>query len=195
MISYIKGKITEKNLENKTFVIENSGLGYLIKSNLKELGQLQLEQELKIYTSQQQENEKPTLYGFHSRGIRDIFEILISVSGVGPKAGLNILECLETEQLISAVIREEHKLIAEAKGIGPKTAKRIILELSNKLVKLKAYKGMQMQDAAQKAAPEVSNILSNLGFSLAEIDLKLKAAADAQVEDDPELLIKYCLQN
>lgn len=198
MLSYLRGHITEKNLDAKSFVIDINGLGYLVQSNLKILSQLAVSEghELKIYVSMQVREDGQTLYGFLDKTSRDIFETLLSVSGVGPKAALNILQVLDIDVLVSAVLADKPQLIAEAPGVGLKTAKRIILELNNKFkrgglgsgVKATTYKVGDLS-----CGSEVTGILENLGYSALEIDNKIEAARKAGLEDETELVVRYCL--
>ena len=199
MLSYLCGQITEKNLETKTFVLEVNNIGYLIHSNLKELQELenQNSSENKIYTLLLTREDSQKLYGFGTKASRDLFEILLSVSGVGPKGALSLLELLDIDRLVSAVLRDEAELLAKAQGIGLKTSKRIILELNNKL-KRGFYTGNseKVQESSGKllfCQQEASAILENLGFSLIDIDRKLAKAREAGIEDETESLVRYCL--
>ena len=207
MLSYLRGHITEKNLDTKSLVIDINGLGYLVQSNLKQLSQIQVSESnlVKIFVSVKTREDGQSLYGFLDRASRDIFETLLSVSGVGPKGALNILEVLDIDRLVSAVLRDKPELIAEAPGIGIKTAKRIILELNNKLRqggnkgtvevsgnktgnKTTIYKVGELN-----CSSEASAILENLGFSLIDIDKSLEKAAASGITDETESLVRYCL--
>jgi Holliday junction DNA helicase RuvA len=198
MLSYLRGHITEKNLDSKSFVIDVNGLGYLVQSNLKVLGQVQVSaaSEIKIYVSMQVREDGQYLYGFLDRSGRDVFEMLLSVSGVGPKGALSILEVLTIDNLVSAVLRDKPELIAEAQGIGLKTAKRIILDLNNKLKRraeiTKADENIY-KVGVLNCSEEASAILENLGFSLMDIDKSLEKAVSSGIEDETEALVRYCL--
>lgn len=195
MFAYLRGKITEKNLDNANFSIEVNNIGYSINTNLKFLNSFYLNDESKVYISYLVKETGHYLYGFPDKASRDIFEILTSVSGVGPKAAMSILNILSLEEIISAVLKDNHKIIAEAQGIGPKTAKRIILELTNKLNKYSREVQLNDEQQAYKHSEDVSTVLANLGFSALEIDKSLKTAKSENIEDDSELLVKFCLQN
>lgn len=196
MFSYLKGTISEKNIDNSSFVIEVNNIGYLVNANLKLLSQIGIKDECKIYLSLQVKEDSHKLYGFKDRASRDLFEILLSVSGVGPKAAMSILNLFDLDELIAAVLQDKSKLIAEAQGIGPKTAKRIILELQNKLSKFSKTK-IQDQDLNNQYActEEVFAMLSNLGYSAIEIDKSINAAQEQGIADDSELLIQFCLKD
>ncbi len=197
MLSYLRGHITEKNLDSKTFIVDINGLGYLVQSNLKVLSQVEVSElrEVKIFTSVQTRDDGQTLYGFLDRSSRDVFETLLSVSGVGPRGALSILQVLDIDRLVSAVLRDKPELIAEAQGIGLKSAKRIILELNNKFKrgvgKTNTYK--VGEPSSLNCVSEVSGILENLGYSPIEVDEKISRAVQAGLEDETEIVVRYCL--
>jgi len=197
MLSYLRGHISEKNLDSKSFVVDVNGLGYLVQSNHKVLSQVRVSEaaEIKIYTSMQQREDGQTLYGFIDRASRDIFELLLSASGVGPKGALNILDVLEIDTLVSAVLRDKPELLAEAPGVGLKTAKRIILELNNKFKRVSKTNTTYKvgETGSLKCVSEVSGILENLGYSALEVDEKISRAIKAGLEDETEIVVRYCL--
>lgn len=196
MLSYLRGLITEKNLDSKTFIVDINGLGYLVQSNLKVLSQVQVSEaiEVKIYTSVQTRDDGQTLYGFLDRSSRDVFETLLSVSGVGPRGALSILQVLDIDRLVSAVLRDKPELIAEAQGIGLKSAKRIILELNNKFKKVSPTNIYKVGESSSlNCVSEVSGILENLGYSPIEVDEKISRAVKAGLEDETEIVVRYCL--
>ncbi len=190
MYSYLKGIVSEKNIDNSSFVLELSGIGYQIFCNVKLLGSISLNDSLQTFISCQFREDSQKLYGFKDKASRDIFDILNSVSGVGPKAALSILNLFELDELVSAVLSDKPKLIAEAQGIGPKTAKRIILELHNKLNKF----NKQTRSSESTGNEEVRLILVNLSYSEKDIDAALESAAKENISEDTELLVKYCLK-
>lgn len=197
MYAYLKGIITEKNPDSSSFVLELSGIGHLIYTNLKFLNDFTVDKEAKVYTSMSVREDSFKLHGFPSRAARDLYEILISVSGIGPKAALNILGTLEIDRLISAVLKENANLIAEAPGVGLKTAKRVILELKSKLNKFSSRTRIGSEDNEHKdfnCAENASLVLANLGFSAAEIDENFAKAKNSAVADDVETLVRFCLK-
>lgn len=192
MFAYIRGKIRDKNLQNTSFVIEANGIGYLIQSNLKTVSNLKLDEETVIHTWLSSNEDGMRLCGFLAKAEKELFELLISVSGVGPKAALKILDTLSVDQFISAVIREESKLLSSTPGIGAKTAARIIIDLQNKL---KRISPLQISENKFSNSNDASSILSGLGFSAIEIDEKLKTAQENNISDDVEELVRYCIAN
>jgi Holliday junction DNA helicase RuvA len=191
MFAYIRGKIRDKSLANTNCVVEVNGIGYLIQTNLKTLNQLKLDDERLVYTWLSSNEDGMRLLGFLTKAEKELFELLISVSGVGPKAALKILDTFSVDQFISAVLREETKLISSAPGVGAKTAARIILELQNKLKKISSP---VISDNKFSAAEEASSVLSGLGFSALEIDEKLQLAEKNNVADDIEELVRFCIK-
>ena len=192
MFAYIRGKIRDRNLTNTSFVVEANGIGYLIQSNLKTVNSLTLDQEAVVHTWLSSNEDGIRLCGFLARAEKEVFELLISVSGVGPKAALKILDTFSVDQFISAVIREEAKLISSAPGIGPKTAARIIIDLQNRLKRISPLK---ISENKFTSSGDASSVLSGLGFSAIEIDEKLKSAQEKNISDDIEELVRFCIAN
>lgn len=195
MFAYLKGIVTERNYKNSSLVLELNNIGYEIFSNKKTLAQVSKGDELCVQVYTQSKEDGIKLWGFISRAEKELFEYLISVSGVGPKAALNILNVLNIEEIISAVLREKHELLCEAPGVGAKSAKRIILELKNKLSKAHLAGSPKSEAGSFNSAEDVSSILSNLGFSAIDIDKKLVLAQEQGLSDDAEELVRFCIAN
>ncbi len=192
MFAYLKGLVTEKNFSSSSFILEVNNIGYEIFSNTKTLSQVETKTEKTIFTVLAAKDDGIKLWGFLSRVEKELFELLTTVSGVGPKAALSILNVLNVDDLISAVLREKSELISQAQGVGEKTAKRVILELKNKLSKINTSKQLS-KTSSFNSADDVSSILSNLGFSAIDIDKKLSQAREEGRADDVEGLIRYCM--
>lgn len=132
MFSYIKGTLEE--YWEDTVVIESGGIGWNIHVPLSVLDRLpHVGEQMKVYTSFQVKEDSMTLYGFLSRQDLKMFNQLLGVNGIGPKAALGILSSLTPDDLRMAIMAEDAKAIAKAPGIGPKTAKRVILDLKDKI--------------------------------------------------------------
>ena len=132
MFSYIKGTLEE--YWEDTVVIESGGIGWNIHVPLSVLDRLpHVGEQMKVYTSFQVKEDSMTLYGFLSRQDLKMFNQLLGVNGIGPEAALGILSFLTPDDLRMAIIAEDAKAIAKAPGIGPKTAKRVILDLKDKI--------------------------------------------------------------
>lgn len=130
MISFIRGELAGK--DENGIVVEASGVGYYISAPLSVIGNLPpVGSEVKLYTYMKVADDGISLYGFSDREERRVFERLISVNGVGPKAGMSILSSLSVRDLAMAIVTDDEKAISKAPGVGAKTAKRIIMELKD----------------------------------------------------------------
>lgn len=166
MYSYIKGTLAYKDLN--TAVIEAGGVGYEIFTPLNSLKKLpETGNEAMLFTHLNVKEDIMELYGFSSKEEKQLFETLISVSGVGPKAAIAILSAHTIENLINAIATGNAKEITKAQGIGPKIAARIVLELKDKL------KGFNVLSQNENIVPEEDNdeaieALIALGYSKSE---------------------------
>jgi Holliday junction DNA helicase RuvA len=134
MYAYIKGILTYKNYP--VVVLEAGGVGYKISTTTNTIGKLpDLGEIVTLYTYLNVKEDIMELYGFYSREELSVFELLISVSGVGPKVGATILSSVNPESFVVAVATGDTKAITKAQGVGPKLAARIILELKDKINK------------------------------------------------------------
>ena len=133
MIAYIQGKITFKS--PTAIIIQANGIGYWVEVTVTTANQLVLGQEAQILTHLIIREDAHTLYGFLSPQEKEMFAHLIAVSGVGPNTARILLSALSPDEIRAAVIAEKDSILRNAKGIGPKNAKRIILELKDKLLK------------------------------------------------------------
>lgn len=193
MISYIKGDV--KAINEEGFIIENNNIGYFINSTLTSLAEIQINNEYKIYTSMQVREDDISLYGFYSKEELEMFLLLISVSSIGPKIALGMLSSISADEIKLAIVNNDIDKLTNAKGIGKKTASRIILELVDKVKKM--------------ALPEIENIdkpspvdndnlgvareaLKNLGYMENDIARVLNELRDADLS--LEALIKESLK-
>ena len=180
MYAYIKGKITDRN--DQQIVIENNGIGYLINCPLgisAEIGGLG--DEVVVYLYQSVKEDDISLYGFNSRDQKEMFRKLITVSGIGPKVAHTICASLSAEQIAAAVMSNNVALLTGVKGLGKKTAERIILELKDKL---KAQLGASASVAATPVAAAVSGngnagLMQDAVGALVVLGYKDQEAADA----------------
>lgn len=161
MISYIIGDI--KAISEDGFVIENNNIGYFINSTLTSLANIQINNEYKIYTSMQVREDDISIYGFVSKEELEMFLLLISVSSVGPKIALGMLSSIDADDIKIAIVNNDIDTLTKAKGIGKKTASRIILELVDKVKKMAM---------PQKLKSEESIAIDNDNFGVAREALK-----------------------
>lgn len=170
MISYIKGSVS---LISEGFIIlECAGIGYKISMPASSLDKISGSEEVCVYTYMSVKDDGISLFGFMSRAERAMFELLLSVSGIGPKGALGILSSISTDELKMAIAAGDSKLIASAKGIGNKTAQKIVLELKGKVEKevMFSLSAASQKETASFAAPagaaeEAAEVLEALGFS------------------------------
>ena len=186
MFDYFRGLITDKKRTSKgTFItIEVQGTGYLLEITENDFMQVAVDESntQKIYVLLTHREDAMTLYGFTNKETRDIFQILLSVSGVGAKMAIALLNEFDACDLISLVIDGDFKELTKAKGVGPKLAQKIILELKDKLMKTELPKSTSSLPQSQ-AVTDTKSVLLSLGYEEKEIEDALKKILSA-VEDE-----------
>ena len=180
MYAYIKGIVADRN--DQQIVIENNGIGYLINCPLgisAEIGGLG--DEVTVYLYQSVKEDDISLYGFNSRDQKEMFLKLITVSGIGPKVAHTICASLSAEQIAAAVMSNNVALLTGVKGLGKKTAERIILELKDKLkAQLGASASVSVTPVAVAAAGSGdAGIMQDAVGALVVLGYKDQEAADA----------------
>lgn len=191
MFSYIVGTIEYK--KDNLLILENNGIGYEISISSNTLANLpSLNEEIKIYTFMHFKEDGVSIYGFESIEEKDLFMKLISVSGVGPKAAISMLSGIKPTDLIIAIMKEDTRLISNVKGIGKKTAERLVLELKDKVAVLGEIPTTIENVVDTPAVDEAINVLISLGVNKNEA-LKL-ARANAKAESSAEEIIALCLR-
>lgn len=192
MITHIQGRLTEKNPTN--VVIDCNGVGYLINISLHTFSQIPEQESLKLYTHLQVREDAHTLYGFSSLAEREIFRLLISVSGIGTNTARTMLSSLTPTQVKEAIASEDVAVIQSVKGIGSKTAQRVIIELKDKVLKVYDIDESAMS-SNNTNRDEALSALEVLGFAKKQservVDKILKTQSDAAVET----IIKEALKN
>ena len=200
MHSYIKGELAEVNTDH--IVIDVGGIGYMIYIPAQSLNYLPgIGEMLKVHTYLYMREDAMILYGFLTKDDLEMFKLLITVSGIGPKGGLAVLSTLSSDDLRFAVLSGDAKAISKAPGIGSKTAQRVIIDLKDKL---------SLEDAFEKKLEhenEKINVSSNsqvkndavmalnaLGYSSTE---SLKAVSKVEITDnmDVEDVLKAALKH
>ena len=134
MITHIKGKLVEKS--PTSVIIDVNGIGYLINISLNTFSAIPDQENLKLYTHLQIKEDSHTLFGFYSIKEREIFRLLISVSGIGASIARTMLSSLSPEQIIQGISIGDSAMIQSVKGIGLKTSQRVIIELKDKVLKI-----------------------------------------------------------
>lgn len=190
MFAYIMGNVEYKN--DNYLVLDNNGIGYEINvSTHTSRSLVGTGEPVKVYTYMHFVENGVSIYGFSTMEEKDLFMKLISVSGVGPKAALNLLSGLNMSELSVAIAMEDIKLISNVKGIGRKTAERIILELHDKVSVLGAT-DVPMETVDTPAVDDAINVLVSLGVSKNEA-LKL-ARQNAKENSTAEEIIALSLR-
>ena len=198
MFDYIKGFLSDKRKTSKgTFLtIEASGIGYMFEVTEKDFSDFtpsEIEKH-KFYLSLIHREDLMALYGFSAKETRDIFQILLSVSGVGAKMALALLNEFDTCDLISFVIDGNYKELTRAKGVGPKLAQKIILELKDKLIKTELPRTASSTLPQTPALSDTQAILLSLGYEDKEIEDALgKVIKTIDDNSNPEEILRKAL--
>ena len=195
MIDYISGKIAE--LTPTRVVLDNSGIGYTIEISLQTYAALESQKEAKVYIYHhiQSSSDVELFYGFSSKDERSIFELLISVSGVGVNTARVILSSFSADELREAILSENVAAIKSVKGIGLKTAQRMVLELKDKISKGEGGVSEVLLVSDRNAvAEEAAAALQMLGFSKPNISKAIQKIVSSNPNIKVEELIKQALQ-
>ena len=195
MIDYISGKIAE--LTPTRVVLDNSGIGYAIEISLQTYAALESQKEAKVYIYHhiQSSSDVELFYGFSSKDERSIFELLISVSGVGVNTARVILSSFSADELREAILSENVAAIKSVKGIGLKTAQRMVLELKDKISKGEGGVSEVLLISDRNAvAEEAAAALQMLGFSKPNISKAIQKIVSSNPNIKVEELIKQALQ-
>jgi len=168
MYSYIKGIIEEISLDH--VVIENNGIGYKINASANTIMKVQLGQECKIYTKLIVKEDNMSLCGFYDKDELRMFELLTSISKIGPKVGLGILSFASPKQIGAYILSEDIGKLSKAPGVGKKTAERIVLELKDKIDKnnVEFEATLLTNQPVAISQDEAVDALVALGYSLQE---------------------------
>ena len=193
MITYIKGEITFKT---PTFiVVEAGGLGYHINISLHTYTQIEKMERIKILTHLQIKEDSHTLYGFAEADERTLFVQLISVSGIGPSTAQVLLSSMNPDELKSAIISEDLVAFKRVKGVGPKTAKRIILDLKDKVMKESGDTGLSFSPQDNTVRDEALSALVTLGYNRIQVQKVLnKIIKQDPGETSVEALVRMALK-
>lgn len=167
MINYLSGIVS--NIESQVITIKNCGFGFLVLVPNETIYAINQEVNLEIYFYWSQENG-PQFFGFESKSQRDIFSLLISCSGVGPKLALLILSQMSPSDFLNAIVFADVKALSSINGIGSKKAEMLIMQLKDKVDKISYSKD---KDVAITKLKEVSDVLTSLNYSKPEISIAL----------------------
>jgi Holliday junction DNA helicase RuvA len=161
MIAHIFGKVCEKYLSS--VVIDVAGVGYEVQLSQTDFAKVQIGEEVELKTYHHIREQSQELFGFANLAAKKLFELLITVQGVGPKAAMAIMSIAEAEQVRSAIAKRDVTFIAQAAGVGKKSAERVVVDLSDKVGLPTTYAASELTNPTGDEALEA---LVALGFSL-----------------------------
>lgn len=191
MIAYVRGLVAD--LTPAEVTIEAGGVGYLLSISLNTYTALQGKQEGKLYVYESIREDAYQLYGFASRQERTLFEELIGVSGIGGQTARTILSALTPSELLQAIAAEDVRSLKAVKGIGPKAAQRIIVELKDRVLALMGDMPSGQAQATVPASPvatEATGALATLGFPPAAVHKVVTAI----LKDNPALEVEQVIK-
>ena len=192
MISFIRGE--KIHIDPAKIIIEVNGIGYDINISLRTYSKLKDESEVFVYTHLNVKEDSHTLYGFNSESERNTFLSLLSINGVGPSTAIMILSSLSANELKKAIISSDTNKIKSVKGIGLKTAERIILELKDKVTFDDVDQDKFYDDIDNTIKDEALSALSSLGISKNIVEKHINDILDRNNDISLEDLIKEVLK-
>lgn len=192
MITHIQGKLVEKNPTD--VVIDCNGVGYLLHISLHTFSQIPDQENLKLFSHLIVKEDSHTLFGFSSLAERELFKMLISVSGVGASTARTMLSSLTPKQVREGIAHGDVALIQSIKGIGAKTAARVILDLKDKV--LKVYDIDELSSVQSNTnKDEALSALEVLGFVRKQAERVIDKIVANQPDANVETIIKEALKN
>ena len=193
VIAHIQGKVTHRS---PTYVvIDCGGVGYCLQISLNTYGQIGDSEALKLLTYLSVKEDSHTLYGFAEEEERQLFMQLISVSGVGTNTARMILSSLKPAEIKLAIVNGNWNLLKTIKGIGPKTAQRLVIDLQDKLKKVESPDMLQAAQFSSPAYEEALSALVMLGFGKVEAEKALNKIKQQNPESSVEQLVKLTLKS
>jgi len=184
MITQIKGRLVEKSPTE--LVIDCNGLGYLVNISLNTFSLLSDSENIALFTHLQVKEDSHTLFGFYEKTERNLFRKLISVSGIGASTARTMLSSLNPEEIQRAILSEDVSTIQSVKGIGLKTAQRVIIELKDKVILINESSGFSV-DFANSKREESLSALEVLGYSRKQttkvVDKLISEVSEISVEE------------
>ncbi len=173
MIAHVQGQVAEKF--SNSVIIDVAGVGYEVQVALNDYEQISLEETIKLYTYHHIREQAEELFGFSSLAAKKMFELLITVQGVGPKAALAILSLGSAEEVRNAIANSDSGYVTKATGVGKKTAERVVVDLSDK-VGLPTHYGRTNEPVQTElhTSDEALEALMALGYTLADASKALE---------------------
>ncbi|HIB36505.1 Holliday junction branch migration protein RuvA [Mesonia sp.] len=193
MIAHLRGKLVEKNPTD--IIVECGGVGYFLNISLHTFSQITSEENIFIYTYMQVREDAHTLFGFMQKSEREIFKKLISVSGIGASTARTMLSSLTPAQVVEAIIHEEVDVIKSVKGIGAKTAQRVIIDLKDKLGEVLEDVNEIVTSSRNTHKDEALSALETLGYTRKQSEKVVNKIMKEDTEASVETIIKFALKN
>lgn len=192
MITHLKGKLIEKNPTN--IVVDCNGVGYSVNISLHTFSQLPSGENVKLFIHLQIREDSHTLFGFSSKVEREVFRLLISVSGIGASIARTMLSTLSPEQVMEAITQNNIAVIQSVKGIGAKTAQRVILDLKDKIIKIYGLDEVSLV-SNNTNRNEALSALETLGFARKQVEKVCDDILNKNPNASVETIIKQALKN
>ena len=193
MITHVQGKLVEKT--PTSVIIDVNGIGYLVNISLNTFSSIPDKENLKLYTHLQIKEDSHSLFGFYSLKEREIFRLLISVSGIGASTARTMLSSLTPDQIISAISNGDAPLIQSIKGIGLKTSQRVIIELKDKVLKIYDLDDQISVQNNNTTKDEALSALEVLGINKKSSEKLIDKIIIDSPEASVEFIIKEALKN
>ena len=191
MITHIKGKLIEKN--PSFVIIDCNGVGYLLRISLQTFSKLSNDEQCMLFSHLAVKEDSQTLYGFFDKNERELFRQLISVSGVGPNTAQMILSSLTPQEIQQSILTENVIVLKGVKGIGGKTAQRIILDLKDKIAKI-GITTNSSSNSYNTIREEALSALTMLGFSKSSMEKFVDDVLQDDCNIEVEELVKQVLK-
>ncbi|MDB4206984.1 Holliday junction branch migration protein RuvA [Flavobacteriaceae bacterium] len=192
MITQIRGRLVEKN---PTYVVVDcAGVGYMLHISLQTFSALSDDENVRLFAHLSVREDAHTLFGFFSKTEREVFKLLISVSGVGPSIARTMLSSMSSEEVQNAIASENVTLIQSVKGIGLKTAQRVIVDLKDKILKTFDIDELSL-NTNNTNKEEALSALEVLGFNRKQSEKAIAVILKDSPNETVELLIKKALKN
>ena len=192
MITHLKGKLIEKNPTN--IVVDCNGVGYSVNISLHTFSQLPSGENVKLFIHLQVREDSHTLFGFSSKVEREVFRLLISVSGIGASIARTMLSTLSPEQVMEAITQNNIAVIQSVKGIGAKTAQRVVLDLKDKIIKIYGLDEVSLV-SSNTNRNEALSALETLGFARKQAEKVCDDIVNKNPNASAETIIKQALKN
>ena len=192
MITQVRGRLVEKSPTE--VVVDCNGVGYLLHISLNTFSSLSADENVVLYTHLSIREDAHTLFGFISKTEREVFKLLISVSGVGPSIARTMCSSMTSEEIQNAIASENVAVIQSVKGIGAKTAQRVILDLKEKVLKVFDIDAISFAKNNTNK-DEALSALDVLGFNRKQSEKTVNAVLKENPEATVEKIIKLALKN